>query len=338
MKKIDAKTIIDELGVTPDYFVCSASFEARCLTTASALRGYSANFKSLIFYSSDSPRVTENRKELKAILGGGNEVALSIDSPATSAACIADALNELIADKPGVLLLDATTFTHEQTLIVIRYLAQLHRSKPAVLKLAVAYNGAAKYGIDATNEESLWLSRGVREIRPVIGFSGRFRTGLTTQLILLVGYENERARALIEHVEPGILAMCRGRKDGSVSEELADTNAFFEKKLSKFVEEISYTFSDVIRSEMTVIDPVAASSEILKIAKTDACNVIVCPMNTKISTLGAALAALSDSRIQLMYAEPIEYNEIGYSVPDATLIRVGWINFPINPVERLFEC
>lgn len=335
MKKIEAVKIVDELGVSPDYFVCSASFEDRCLTTAGVLREFSANFKSLIFYSSNSPLVTENKKKLKEILGGGSEALLSIDSPANSAIRIAEALNKLIADKPGVLLLDATTFTHEQVLIVIRYLAQFNKSNPDGLKLAVAYNGAGKYGIDATDKENLWLSRGVREIRPVIGFSGRFKTGLTTQLILLVGYENERARALIEHVEPGILAMCRGNKDESISEELADTNEFFENKLNKFVEDISYTFSDVIRSEMSVVDPVAACNEILKIAKTDTCNVIVCPMNTKISTLGAALAALSDSRIQLMYAEPLEYNETSYSVPDATLIRVGWVTFPTSPANRL---
>jgi hypothetical protein len=337
MKKIEAVKIVDELGAPPDYFVCSASFEDRCLTTAGVLREYSTNFKSLIFYSGNSPLVTENREKLKEILGGGSEVLLSIDSPAKSAIRIAEALNKLIAEKPGVLLLDTTTFTHEQVLIVIRYLAQFNKSNPDGHKLAIAYNGAGKYGIDATDQENLWLSRGVREIRPVIGFSGRFKTGLTTQLILLVGYENERSRALIEHVEPGILAMCRGKKDESISKELADTNEFFENKLNKFVEDISHTFSDVIRSEMSVVDPVTACNEILKIAKTDTCNVIVCPMNTKISTLGAALAALSDSRIQLMYAEPLEYNETSYSVPDATLIRVGWVEFPTNTASRLFE-
>lgn len=187
MKKIEAVKIVDELGVSPDYFVCSASFEDRCLTTAGVLREFSVNFKSLIFYSSNSPLVTKNKKKLKEILGGGSEVLLSIDSPTNSAIHIAEALNKLIADKPGVLLLDATTFTHEQILIVIRYLAQFNKFKPDGLKLAVAYNGAGKYGIDATDKENLWLSRGVREIRPVIGFSGRFKTGLTTQLILLVG-------------------------------------------------------------------------------------------------------------------------------------------------------
>ena len=38
-------------------------------------------------------------------------------------------------------------------------------------------------------------------------------------------------------------------------------------------------------------------------------------MNTKLSTLGAALAAVERPEIQLCYARAIEYNESGYSTP-----------------------
>ncbi|MDZ7646706.1 MAG: hypothetical protein U5K54_05710 [Cytophagales bacterium] len=41
-------------------------------------------------------------------------------------------------------------------------------------------------------------------------------------------------------------------------------------------------------------------------------NIVLAPMNNKISTVGAALVAIENPRIQLIYAKAIEYNVIGY--------------------------
>jgi hypothetical protein len=58
-----------------------------------------------------------------------------------------------------------------------------------------------------------------------------------------------------------------------------------------------------------------------KAAMSDNYNIVVCPMNTKISTIGVGLAALQNNKIQIAYARAIEYNEAGYSTPsDMTTI------------------
>jgi hypothetical protein len=41
-------------------------------------------------------------------------------------------------------------------------------------------------------------------------------------------------------------------------------------------------------------------------------------MNTKISTIGSALAALEEEAIQLCYAQPLQYNYKSYSTPGNT--------------------
>ena len=44
-------------------------------------------------------------------------------------------------------------------------------------------------------------------------------------------------------------------------------------------------------------------------------NVLIAPMNTKISTVGAALLAMEDESIQLCYATAHKYNMTHYSTP-----------------------
>ena len=45
-------------------------------------------------------------------------------------------------------------------------------------------------------------------------------------------------------------------------------------------------------------------------------NTVIAPLNTKISTIGADLAALENENIQLAYAKPNIYNVDGYSIPN----------------------
>ena len=44
-------------------------------------------------------------------------------------------------------------------------------------------------------------------------------------------------------------------------------------------------------------------------------NIVIAPMNNKISTVGASLAAISNENIQLAYAKASLYNTDGYSSP-----------------------
>ena len=45
-------------------------------------------------------------------------------------------------------------------------------------------------------------------------------------------------------------------------------------------------------------------------------NTVIAPMNNKISTVGAALAALKNPNIQISYAQADIYNVVGYSMPN----------------------
>ena len=52
-----------------------------------------------------------------------------------------------------------------------------------------------------------WLSKGVKEIRSVLGFPGEILPSRKNHLIVLTGYEYERAKTIIDILQPYSLAL-----------------------------------------------------------------------------------------------------------------------------------
>ena len=83
---------------------------------------------------------------------------------------------------------------------------------------------------------------------------------------------------------------------------------------------------EIYEFEFSCIDPLLAKKQLLEhVSQYTEFNVVVCPLNTKLSTVGAALAAIENQKIQLCYSQPLEYNVDGYATPgeDATIIRLS---------------
>jgi hypothetical protein len=78
--------------------------------------------------------------------------------------------------------------------------------------------------------------------------------------------------------------------------------------LEKFTNVLEFTFS--------CSDPEATRDALRKqVFLSPGHNILIAPLNTKISTLGAALLALENDAIQLCYATAHHYNEARYSTP-----------------------
>lgn len=323
MKKISIDQYLGEWSSPPEFFICSASFEDRCKSIPMLWKN-SKPGKTILFYTNTGRKAAANKREIESMFPDAHVAEqLSLHAPLKTTDKIVKALSNVIKHKSGRLLLDTTTFTHEQLLILVKYIDYLKKKHETSVTVEVAYTGAKSYSFNTT-PKNLWLSRGVLEVRPVVGYSGNFTIGKPVQLIMLVGFEHERAKAVIEHIEPSALCLGVGHKQQSVSTELADTNHECFQKLQEFVRSIGAIHSDVQSFEFSCVSPWDAAQKILEVARFDSHNVIVCPMNTKISTLGVALAAFERPEIQVIYAEPQRYNEKGYSVPDSH-IRYGQI-------------
>lgn len=298
-----------------DLFICSVSFESRCVSVAERI--FQEVSHSIVIQNQEGAEASEaNLRRLESIFDKKlTKVKVFRESPIATANAFIEGVISAIksAAKDNIInvLIDITTFTHEQLLILIA----LIRAKTPPAKIEMAYTGAGEYSIN-TDDENIWLSRGVYQIRSVLGYPGKFAPSKRLHLMILVGHENERAQTLIEMMEPARVSLGVGHPDHSVSSKHYSRNKFFYDRLNEFVKHHERMDGEVEAFNFSCVNPFDARDAILsQVNKYSEFNTVLSPMNTKISTVGAALAALECERIQLAYASPAEYNRLGYSTP-----------------------
>lgn len=317
--KVAIKDLQSALAEPIALFIGTASFEDRCRTIFEGLVQRPA--KSLLFKNAQAgPNAELNLQLMMSLAGESAERGdVDLDDPVATARSLAAVVAKAAEAPGGCIFVDITTFTHEQLLILYRVLENARPDRNIVF----GYTGADQYSVN-TEVASAWLSRGVSQVRSVLGFPGNLLPSKRLHLILLVGFEHERARAVIEAFEPNVLTLGVGMQSQSVSEQHFQTNRRFFEDVQKFVEVRTTLGSAVNKFVFSCVDPDAARNAILaEVARFGDHNTVICPMNTKLSTLGAALVASANPAAQLCYSRAIEYNEAGYSTPSdqATLFR-----------------
>lgn len=251
-----------------------------------------------------------------------------IGENASSILDVADSLglyfSSIIQDHQKHLVVDITSLSHELLVILIGII----HSFSSIDRVTFLYVGASEYSFN-TRSESVWLSRGVKSIRSILGFPGTMLPSKKLHLIVLAGFEVERAKEVIDQYEPSSLSIGLGHKEQSVSIAHHEKNKLFFDKLTSFIKDQDNYSQDVQHFEFSCVDPLVTKSQLLKhiaLLKTSSDkNIVICPLNTKLSTVGVALAALENPEIQICYAEPEEYNTEGYSKPwaEVTIVSLG---------------
>lgn len=283
----------------PYVLICSSSFEERCMSVPKALDPNTVA-QALVCENEDlSDIVGENTKRLMETFGRkAVRIALRTDNPLYGADSVQKALRDHGYGAGRNFLIDVTTFTHEGLLILLSVLRTNGSPTDTVL---IAYNPAKSYAD--------WLSKGIGEIRSILGYPGSPRPSRKSHLIVLVGYEVERAGMLIDAYEPAVISLGLGGEKESVSKDLYKRNIDFHNRLKEKLENVQeFTFSCV-----NAFDTKRSIENQIKDFKDY--NVVLAPMNTKISSIGAALAAFSNESIQLCYAQAQQYNHEAYSTP-----------------------
>lgn len=308
------------LGQTPiDLFICSASFESRCRSIVDHFSGVMP-IKSLVAASVRSgDGVDGNCRYLKDVLGAGAElVEVDNDSPIFSADSIVRSVGRCLRSQPKRIVIDTTTFTRESLLILLRFLRYMANGNETVEFL---YAHAREYSVGDPPEDK-WLSKGIREVRSVLGYSGDLLPSRRNHLVILVGFEDERALNLINQFEPARISLGVGDRSEPGTGPHQEINISKCAKLKGILENITeFTFK--------AYDAKATWQRLREQALDgDDFNVVIAPMNTKISTIGAAMFAMEHEAIQLCYAQPNLYNYDRYSVPDEDFYLFTVDGFP----------
>ncbi len=309
IKNINLSELRNELSRSFDLFICSSSFEDRCLSIAYNICIEKIERALIIYNSNFLQHVNTNKNKLLELFGQkGHEVEVSSSDPLLTADNIDNQLSKSIDTCIiNSILLDITTFTHESLLILLRLL-QLRCPEA---KITCTYSNAFEYSA-GDDKNHKWLSMGIGEVRSVLGYAGNIIPTRKTHLIVIVGYEYERALEIINVIEPNSLALGYGRSENALTEKDKEANEHY----SYLVEQMATSYSDINRFEVPSNDPYKTCTKLLEqINNFKDLNVLIVPMNNKLSTIGSALAAFINQDVQLCYAPALAYNYSNYSVP-----------------------
>lgn len=298
---LSSSTEINEHIKQDTIFLCCASFEDRCFSVANII-DKSKIFSSYVFqYVEFSCHTDNNAEKLKAILGCNTLVPLSNSDPLRLTDAFISTLNTIEQSCIDCnILVDITTFTREGLLILIKLL----KSRFINRKVDLIYNSASEMSAD--------LSMGPRAFRSILGYSGLLSPSKKNHLVIIFGYEVDRARAIIDDYEPELISIGTGSKSFSIKPELHERNLDFFDQLSSY-------YSDSLRHfEVSVRNPDETLHDLRTYSSNfdyDTFNIIISPMNTKLSTVGTGLFAIENPKIQLCYSEMSLYNFSSFSLP-----------------------
>ncbi|MCM1304216.1 MAG: hypothetical protein NC305_14245 [Lachnospiraceae bacterium] len=309
MEQYNLTEINQHLGKSFDLIICCCSFEKRCLSFLQNIDLCKIK-KGLVFYNKDCiEHLEDNKRVLEHILGKkGIFKELLHSDPLFSADQMNSALNEIAAQqKIDSILLDITTFTHESLLMIIRL---LHLRYPST-DIVCVYSNAQEYSSNQDVKEK-WLSKGIVEIRSVLGYAGSMLPAKRTHLMLIVGYEYERATSIINELEPNMISLGFGKSDNATTQKNQDANEHY----TWLVKRMATNYVDIDCFEIKCNDPFATKRMIIEKCKQfENTNILIVPLNNKISTIGVAMAAMDNEDIQVCYAPAQIYNYNNYSEP-----------------------
>ncbi|NJA06449.1 hypothetical protein HC024_12075 [Methylococcaceae bacterium WWC4] len=280
------------------------SYESRCLSVPFALSKHDV-YKAVYFRVNEFRKSSEkNTDDLKNIFDDRVDI---VEYSNKNSILFADKFIEQIdllcqdLKHPLNIVLDISTFTREALIIAIGIL--FHKKKQ-ISSLFLLYTPAAKMSDE-------WLSRGFRNVRSVLGFPGELSSLKPLHVVVMTGFELERAKYIIDEYEPDIISIGVGNCSESINSE-------FNKRNNKFVKDLSNCYGEIVNNfNFSLIDPVKTSNELESyLSQFSEYNTVIAPMNNKLSTIGAALYAIKHERVQICYLPAEEYNVANYSDPD----------------------
>lgn len=298
----------EKLGpVRVDLFIGSASFEVRCRSVLKNMEQECIDHALIAVNGTFAPWLEENYRWFRDVLGARTErLDVFSHDPVSTYLNIESALGRVFESELRSVVVDITTFTRESLIMLMRVFNELRTENTDV---TFVYATASQYSVGSQSRSDPWLSSGIRDIRPVLGFSGLMRPSRDTHMIVMVGFEDERALELIRACEPThvSLGVCDPSEPGTRSHQATN-----ERRLSRLIS----VLPDVQKFHFPGYDAIATKQALSSQTKVfPECNVVIAPMNTKISTVGATLLALEDESVQLCYAAPYFYNFDHYSLP-----------------------
>ncbi|MGV2981190.1 hypothetical protein ACERNI_13425 [Camelimonas sp. ID_303_24] len=304
MREITRDALLEQMPESIALVSC-LSFEDRSLCVAEALSP-KLNRWLVIVNEDIETDITAIRERAEAIATKADLRIEYLNAAKRNPLLLADAFMGLAGEQvreDGVhWVADITTMTHEMLLILV---AAADEIMMPWRDLQLVYNVADVYSGDDTPEEK-WISRGIHEIRSVIGYPGSWSPGEKTTLVALPGFDAERMRRMVEEIEPDQLVV-------GIACPVDDRHAWSAQKNRDIAERLLET-REGKTFEYPALDPLKSINSILTALKDASGNILIAPLNSKVSTAALGILVRLKPEWQICYAPAFIYN-LKYATP-----------------------
>lgn len=299
-----------------DLFICSSGFEARSKSIALAINPEKIR-NAFIFNVEENYVVSEeNLKEIQNHLHHMIKIDHPRNNPLETYDIFKNKLDEFynkFDNERLRIVIDITSFTRENLLILLKVIYILPYNK-VEKDIKLVYTPADNYS-------SEWLTKGVRQIRSIFGYSGMIQPSKKQLLIILNGFEEERTSEIIKSFEPNMILLGKPSEKTSINETLDIRGKQSFEKIQEKYTNIKETF------EFSCIDVQETIKKIEEFISEygEEYNIILSPLNNKISTIAVAIVALNNDDVQVCYASANQYNIDSYSIPSDYLLMFDFL-------------
>jgi hypothetical protein len=300
-----------------DLFVCALGFEDRCVTGPERLEkhGYICKNAIMLKYDVHEQENDKNREKLRKILENIGVTPFltsdySVTDPFKSESKFVNTLN-MIAKQPSIssVTIDITSFSSASIIQILDLL--FYHPQKALKKIRIIYTDAEIYfplkkDIKRRMPEDVHLSSGVKEVITIPGFSGIFLPGYSTLLIIFLGFDPIRARGAINFFQPS-------QKIGIVGDPPQEDRKWRADEVTK---RNLMIFDE--KDEIILLSTSCYEETILKLNElyenfSPKSNIAICPLGSKLQTLGVFLFAKKHPDVKLLFPIPMKFHPKRYS-------------------------
>jgi hypothetical protein len=306
--------------------VSCLSFEERSLSVVKAAMSAGLRRWLVIVNEDIETDITSIRDEAEAIAAkAGLEIEYmwaSKKNPLLLVDALINLSEKALPNEQYYWIADITTMTHEMLLILV---AAVDEGVTPWKNLQLVYNVAGAYSGDDTPNEK-WISRGIHEVRSVIGYPGAWSPGEQTVLVALPGFDSDRMRQMVEEIEPDQLIV-------GIACPVGERHAWSEDKNRGIAEQLLETRKGAT-FDYPALDPLGAIDAVLNALQDATGNVLLAPLNSKISTAALGVLVRRKPEWQICYAPAFIYN-LKYATPSDRFLTCSLDEIREHVVTRL---
>lgn len=227
---VELKTIKNFYEDKPDdVFICCTSFEERCLGVIKKFEDYTYSNGFIFKYTDQDEKTRGNLSKIKdklSKIGSFKEIESSEDCPSHSISELTKDINKLnLNPDNGVITIDITTFTKRHVLLLLQAIDNLGLWK----LVRLLYTEPEDYN----TERSIPMSFGIKQIDTIPGFVSSQALNKPKLCVIFLGYENARAMALFNNLEPNETVLIIPRP--AYKEEWENRTEYINRDLIKLV-------------------------------------------------------------------------------------------------------